>query len=103
VRSLLSLSLGACLLAGTTSAFADKELLQKNNCLACHGIDKRKYGPNFVDVARKYGNDAEAVQMIAKKIQSGGTGVWGEDIMPPQPQVADADALALAQFILSLK
>jgi cytochrome c len=103
VRSLLSLSLGACLLVTGTAAFADKELLQKNNCLACHGIDKRKYGPNFVDVARKYDNDSATVAMISKKIQTGGTGVWGEDIMPPQPQVSDADALALAQFILSLK
>ena len=103
MRSLLSLSLGACLLLGGTAAFADKELLQKNNCLACHGIDKRKYGPKFVDVAAKYGSEADAVQMIAKKIQAGGTGVWGEDIMPPQPQVSDADAVALAQFILSLK
>lgn len=103
MRSLLSLSLGACLLASATATFADKELLQKNNCLACHGIDKRKYGPNFVDVARKYGHDASAALTIAGKIQAGGTGVWGEDIMPPQPHVSDADALALAQFILSLK
>jgi cytochrome c len=41
--------------------------------------------------------------MLAKKIQAGGTGVWGEDIMPPQPQVSDAEALELANYILSLK
>ena len=44
-----------------------------------------------------------AAKTLARKIQAGGTGVWGEDIMPPQPQVSDADAIALAEYILSLK
>jgi cytochrome c len=40
---------------------------------------------------------------LAVKIKAGGTGVWGEDYMPPQPQVSDADAKSLAQLILLLK
>jgi cytochrome c len=103
VKSLLAFSLALCVLGTATPALADKELLQKNNCFACHSIDKRKYGPKLVDVAARYAGDATAAQTLAKKIQAGGTGVWGEDIMPPQPQVSDADALALAQYILSLK
>ena len=30
---------------------ADYDLVVKKNCLACHQIDKRKYGPNFKEVA----------------------------------------------------
>jgi cytochrome c len=86
---------------------ADNELLQgllqKNNCIACHLIDKRKYGPKLKEVAAKYANEAGAVERLAAKIKSGGTGVWGEDIMPPQPQVSDEDARALAEHVLSLK
>lgn len=78
-------------------------LLQKNNCLACHMIDKRKYGPKLLEVAEKYAGDSAAVGRIAKKIKAGGTGVWGEDIMPPQPHVSDADARKLAELILGLK
>jgi cytochrome c len=103
VRFLSALSLALCLVGTGSPAFADKELLLKNNCFACHGIDKRKYGPKLVDVAGKYANESDAVRMLARKIQAGGTGVWGEDIMPPQPQVSDDDALALAKYILSLK
>jgi cytochrome c len=88
---------------GTDLAHADQELLQKNNCFACHSIDKRKYGPKFVDIAAKYANDSGAAASLAKKIKSGSSGVWGEDQMPPQPQVSDADALALAKYVLSLK
>jgi len=80
-----------------------KKLMQTNNCVACHQIDKRKYGPQFYEVAEKYQGDSTAESKLAVKIKAGGTGVWGEDYMPPQPQVSDADAKSLAQLILLLK
>jgi len=89
------------------AVYADNEelktLLQRNNCSACHQIDKRKYGPVLQEVAAKYAGDAGAVDMLAAKIKAGGTGVWGEDIMPPQAQVSDADAKLMAKLILSLE
>ena len=87
----------------TEFAFADYDLLVKNNCLACHYIDKRKYGPKLNEVAAKYANESDAAEKLAKKIKSGGSGVWGEDMMPPQPQLSEADALILAKYILLLK
>ena len=90
--------------SGTANfAYADYDLLVKSNCLACHYLDKRKYGPKLNEVATKYVNEANAAEILAKKIKAGGAGVWGEDMMPPQPQVSDADALTLAKYILSLK
>jgi cytochrome c len=82
---------------------ADYDLVVKKNCLACHQIDKRKYGPNFKDVAAKYADQKNAAEVLAKKIRRGGTGVWGHDVMPPQPQVSAAEARALATYVLSLK
>ena len=40
---------------------------------------------------------------LAAKIKAGGSGVWGEDPMPPQPQVSDKDAQTMARLILALK
>jgi cytochrome c len=77
-------------------------MMQANNCTACHMIDKRKYGPQFNEISSKYTKDAKAVATLAAKIKAGGTGVWGEDIMPPQPQVSDADAKTMAEWILAL-
>ena len=37
-----------------------KKLMQTNNCVACHQIDKRKYGPQFYEVAEKYQGDSAA-------------------------------------------
>ena len=80
-----------------------KKLMLANNCLACHQIDKRKYGPNFYEIASKYGNSNSMVATLAVKIKAGGKGVWGEDMMPPQAQVSEADAKTMAELILSLK
>ena len=82
---------------------ADYDLAVKKNCLACHYVDKRKYGPSFQEVAAKYADQKKAAELLAKKIRRGGTGVWGQDVMPPQPQVSAAEASALAKYVLSLK
>ncbi len=101
------------LLAGVAAAGwsfearADNEplqaLMQRNNCTACHLIDKRKYGPNFKEVAARYAGDPKAVATLAAKIRAGGSGVWGEDMMPPQPMVSEADARTIAELVLALK
>ena len=80
-----------------------KKLMLSNNCMACHMIDKRKYGPQFIEVAEKYAGDSTAASKLVAKIKAGGTGVWGEDVMPPQPQVSDADAKAIVDLILALQ
>jgi cytochrome c len=103
----LRIALGCMAVVGLLSAAgpvrADYDLVVKKNCLACHQIDKRKYGPNFKEVAAKYGDQKNAAEMLAKKIRRGGTGVWGHDVMPPQPQVSAKEARALATYVLSLK
>lgn len=91
------------LLAAVGPASADYALVVRSNCLACHQIDKRKYGPTFKEVAAKYANDSKAAAKLARKIRAGGSGVWGQDVMPPQPQVSQADAMALAKYVLSLE
>lgn len=103
MRKLVSFLMFSCLTGTMSYAHADYDLLVKSNCLACHYLDKRKYGPKLNEVAPKYANDSNAVEKLAKKIKLGGTGVWGEDVMPPQPQLSEADALILAKYVMSLK
>lgn len=91
------------LLGPVTSAHAGYDLILQKNCTACHNVDKRKYGPSFQQVAAKYADQKDAADTLAKKIMSGGTGVWGEDVMPPQPQVSASEARTIATYVLSLK
>ncbi|MFZ2302032.1 MAG: c-type cytochrome [Gallionella sp.] len=61
------------------------QLAKKNNCLACHAVDKKVIGPSFKDVAAKYRGDAGAEARLVDKIAKGGGGVWGVMAMPPSP------------------
>ena len=91
------------LLVAAAPVRADYDLVVKKNCLACHQVDKRKYGPNFKEIAGKYADQKNAADVLARKIRRGGTGVWGQDVMPPQPQVSTTEARALAMYVLSVK
>lgn len=91
----------ALLVAGY--AQADAELAKKNNCVACHQVDTKLVGPAFKDVAAKFGDRKDAVEFLAGKIKSGSTGEWGQIPMPPNVNVSEADAKALAEWILTLK
>ncbi len=84
-------------------AFAQADLAQKKNCLACHTIDKKVVGPAYKDVAAKYAGQSDAVDKLAEKIVKGGAGVWGPVPMPANPQVSEAEARQLAAWILTLK
>ena len=84
-------------------AFAQADLAQKKNCMACHAIDKKLVGPAYKDVSAKYAGQKDAVDKLAQKVVKGGAGVWGAVPMPANPQVSDAEAKQLVQWILTLK
>jgi cytochrome c len=85
------------------AAFANQELAQKKNCMACHATDKKLVGPAYKDVAAKYAKDKDAVKKLSEKIIKGGSGVWGPVPMPANTQVSPAEAEALAKWVLTIK
>ena len=90
----------ALIALASASAWANADLAKKNNCLACHAADKKIVGPAYQDVAKKYAGQADAESNVIKNIKAGGSGKWGPIPMPPQPQLSDADAKALAAWVL---
>ncbi|MCV2219332.1 c-type cytochrome [Thauera sp. Sel9] len=102
----MKLFVAAAVAAGLLSsapAFASADLAKAKNCMACHSVEKKLVGPSYKDVAAKYAGQADAAATLATKIQKGGVGNWGQIPMPPNPQVNDADAKALVEWILSQK
>ena len=78
------------------------KLMAGSDCASCHFPDKKSIGPEYRLVAQKYKDQADAVEHIAKKIISGGSGVWGEVAMAAHPQIKLADAEEIAHYILGL-
>ena len=60
-------------------------------------------GPAYKDVAAKYENTEPNRKMLAEKIIKGGQGVWGEIPMAPHADLTQAQAEAMAMYVLSLK
>ena len=84
-----------------SSAQADQALAAKNQCMACHAVDKKLVGPSYRDVAKKYaGTSADT---LAESIRKGGSGKWGAIPMPAQTKLSDNDARKLAVWILAIK
>ena len=104
---LVSLAGAALFAAGAAHAALDnakaEAMMKKDGCAACHAIDKKIVGPAYVDVAAKYKNDKNAVATLTKKVKEGGSGVWGQIPMPPNPGVKPEDAEKIVEWVLSLK
>lgn len=103
MKTLLLTSLSVAMLSLSAAASADQALAQKNACMTCHSVDKKIVGPAYKDVAKKYAGDKTAEAKLIAKVKAGGKGVWGEVPMPPNPQVSDADAKKIVEWVLSLK
>jgi cytochrome c len=91
------------MVAGSAFATEMPALAKKNNCTACHAIDKKVVGPAWADVAKKYkGQDMEA--KLITKVSKGGSGVWGSMPMPANDPAGtkQADIKELVKFVLAL-
>ena len=99
----LSSALLALAAVHAVPAFAQADLAQKKNCMACHAVDKKLVGPAYKDVAAKYAGQKDAVDKLAVKVVKGGAGVWGAVPMPANPQVTEAEAKQLVQWIMTIK
>ena len=79
------------------------ELIAKSDCLTCHKVSEKLTGPAYKDVAAKYANTDENINLLASKIIKGGTGVWGAIPMTPHATLSEADAKQMVKYILLLK
>ncbi|HRL20731.1 c-type cytochrome [Alcaligenes sp. SDU_A2] len=97
-----------CVLAGfNPAAKADTVSIQtllQTQCLSCHQMDRKRVGPPFMDVARRYaqGDRAAAQRYLEKQIRQGSRGNWGAIPMPAQNRVNAEQARAIAAWLLNL-
>lgn len=55
----------------SSPVFANAELAQKKNCMACHAVDKKLVGPAYKDIAAKYAGQKDAVAKLSEKVIKG--------------------------------
>ena len=65
-------------------------------------MERHYVGPSFQQIAARYRDRADAVDYLAGKIRNGSVGAWGRTVMPRHPQVTEAQAREMAQWLVSL-
>ena len=88
----------AAAVAAASPAQAAQDLAKKHMCLTCHAMDSKVVGPSLREVAKKYGARPDAADYLAKKIVTGGVGLWGAIPMPAQT-LPSADVQAIAKWL----
>jgi cytochrome c len=71
-------------------------MLKAKGCLNCHDMDKKKVGPAYKDVAKKYAGDAGASAKVAGELKEG----KGH---PVKVNASEADIKSMVDYVLSLK
>ncbi len=101
------------LFANSVMAADMPPLAKKNNCTACHAIDKKIVGPAWAEVSKKYkgatkfdynGKEFPLVEGLMMKVSKGGSGHWGSMPMPandPTGKKQD-DIKQLVEFVLDI-
>lgn len=100
---LTALALAGTTMLSTGNALAMDELHKKYTCTACHADETKLVGPAYKEVAAKYKGDKDAVKKLTEKVRKGGTGVWGQIPMPPNPTPTDAELKTMIEAVLKTK
>lgn len=80
-----------------------KSLIEGADCLGCHKSNEKMIGPSYKEVAEKYENTPENIEILADKIIKGSSGIWGDVPMPAHHGMSKENAKYMAQYILSSK
>ncbi len=79
-----------------------KYWIDRSDCFTCHTWDTKNIGPAFEQIAEKYANQDGAMEHLIHKVKEGGSGVWGEAVMNPHPDLGEKDLKSMVKYILSL-
>jgi len=77
-------------------------LIARSDCKTCHNTLVKTIGPAYVEVAKRYRNTPENVNMLIGKVRNGGAGNWGEAAMTPHPDLDDVTAKSMVEYIMGL-
>lgn len=75
-------------------------LMGSLDCFTCHKAKEKLIGPSFAEIAERYGNRTESVELLAEKILRGAQGTWGDQIMPAHPNITQEEANQIVNWIL---
>ncbi|MEZ4773714.1 MAG: PA14 domain-containing protein [Bacteroidia bacterium] len=77
-------------------------LIDQTDCKTCHDQKQNLTGPSYEAIAQKYKSNARTLKTLAQRVISGGTGVWGKNVMVAHPDLSQENAEKMVEWILAL-
>ncbi len=77
--------------------------INQAGCKACHAIENESVGPTYRNVSAKYKGQSDAKAYLVNKVINGGSGVWGERLMPGHTHLDKEQVEEMVSFILGLE
>ncbi|WP_143959741.1 c-type cytochrome [Litoribacter populi] len=78
-------------------------LIKDSDCPSCHMAERKIVGPSYAEVASKYENTEENVDLLASRVIKGSVGEWGDVPMPSHPGLSEEDAQQMVKYVLLLR
>lgn len=74
--------------------------MSTSECFNCHAAKNKFIGPSFELIAGRYSYNSGSVDDLAKKVMAGTSGSWGDEKMPPHPELEIDQAREMVRWIL---
>jgi len=97
----LSAAIAVLLLSGAAAAGDGLALATDNGCMACHAGNKPMVAPSFARITSRYQGKPGARAELAASIRNGSKAKWGVMVMRPNEKISDADALVIADWLVT--
>ncbi|NND70543.1 MAG: DUF1080 domain-containing protein, partial [Rhodothermales bacterium] len=81
--------------------FDSAALIASNDCTICHNAEVKTVGPSWQAIAVRYDRSEATKNRLATRIIEGGSGIWGEALMTPHPDLSESDARRMVDYILA--
>jgi len=85
------------------SSLTGKELVKESDCYTCHSEASKMVGPSWLMIADKYSDSETTIEILSKKIITGGPGTWGNIPMVPHSGMSIEKAKTIVKYILTFK
>lgn len=79
-----------------------KALFEGSDCKSCHNPTEKSVGPTLTQIADKYAGNESVIKTLVDKVIKGGSGVWGDLMMSPHPQLSPEETEKMIRYVMSL-
>jgi len=85
--------------AGVISDPPGLAFMKTSTCFNCHMVQAKLTGPSFFEISRKYPHNSATINMLARKVIKGSSGVWSSSAMPANPDFTEVQSKQIIEWI----